>query len=95
MVEKLIQKSIRFPQKTVELLDKKAKESFGIDFNDYVKFLVLQEANKLKEEEFVISLDAQTIKDIKEARILSKQNKLKILKSHKEIDKFIDAIDNG
>lgn len=95
MSEKLIQKSIRFPQKTVEILDKKAKESFGIDFNDYVKFLVLQEANKLNEEEFVIRLDTQTIKDIKEARMLSKQNKLKKLKSSSDIDKFIDSIDNG
>ncbi|MEP7104037.1 MAG: hypothetical protein ABI721_04995 [Candidatus Dojkabacteria bacterium] len=64
MNTKLIQKSMRLPAKAVQIIDEDLKETLGIDFNDYVKSLVIEKAKEIQDKRarYMEDLKADVIK---------------------------------
>lgn len=60
---KLVQKGIRFPQDVIDVIEAKARRTLGLEFNEYVKLLVMSEAleiiRKREKEAFVIPPDEE------------------------------------
>ncbi len=100
MASKLIQKSFRFPDKVVEVLERRAQNTLGINFNQYVQYLVLNEAKTSQENDIPDLTHLYSKKELKEIEDAVREareeiasgKKLPQLKSPEDIDKFMQDI---
>jgi len=85
----LIQKSIRFPSKAVALIDEEVRNTLGIDFNEFLKVFVISKAEEIQKKR---ELSSELIYEIEKAKYDAKNGKRTILKTDKDIDKYISNL---
>jgi len=85
----LIQKSIRFPAKAVELIEEEMRNTLGIDFNEFLKVFVIKKAEEIQHKK---ELAPELMYKIEKAKRDAKQGKRSILKTNKDIDLYLNKL---
>jgi len=90
-MKNLVQKSIRFPAKAVEIIDQEVRSTLGIDFNEYLKVHVVTKAERIQNKHAHTS---QLVAEIEQTKKDVKNGKVPVLRTNEDIDKFFDALDH-
>lgn len=88
-MKQLVQKSIRFPSKAVNIIDEEVRETLGIDFNEFIKVLVINKAEEIQQKKL---LSPQLVKEIELAEDAVVTGKKKLLRTQKDIENYMKSL---
>ena len=81
-----IQKSIRFTEKAVTLIDEEVRNTLGIDFNEFLKVYVINKAEEIQNRRLV---SPQLMVEIKQAKKEVGAGEKQIMKNDDDIDNYL------
>ncbi len=88
---KHIQKSIRFPAKAVEVVEREVRQTLGIDFNKYIQVYVIAKADEIQKN---LGITPQLQAEIDASKRRIAEGKDKYLETAADIDEYLSSLEN-